>query len=146
MYWCLKLYSIKMTQATGYMQLFIQETMLKQMHCQMCGIYFKKKTISSCIVALIQLAWSCLWKEVQNIRKHMETLRESQNAALKTSHQLSMCQVVFKESALRPILSSSCDVSLYACLFVPFSCNLFWGLSLALRSHDQIPASHWLKS
>ena len=26
---------------------------------------------------------------------------------------------------------------------VPFSCNFFRGLSLALRSHDQIPASHW---
>ena len=28
-------------------------------------------------------------------------------------------------------------------LFVPFSCYFFWGLLLALRSHDQIPASHW---
>ena len=26
---------------------------------------------------------------------------------------------------------------------VPFSCHLFQGLSLALRSHDKIPASHW---
>ena len=25
----------------------------------------------------------------------------------------------------------------------PSKCNLFWGLSLALRSNDQIPASHW---
>ena len=25
----------------------------------------------------------------------------------------------------------------------PFSCVFFWGLSLALRSHDQIPTSHW---
>ena len=25
----------------------------------------------------------------------------------------------------------------------PFSCDFFLGLSLALRSHDQIPASHW---
>ena len=30
------------------------------------------------------------------------------------------------------------------CLSVcPFSCDFFQGLSLALRSHDQIPASHW---
>ena len=28
-------------------------------------------------------------------------------------------------------------------VYVPISCQLFWGLSLALRSHDQIPASHW---
>ena len=26
---------------------------------------------------------------------------------------------------------------------VPFSCNLFWGLSLVLRSHDQFEASDW---
>jgi hypothetical protein len=26
---------------------------------------------------------------------------------------------------------------------IPFSCNSFQGLSLALRSHDQIPASYW---
>ena len=26
---------------------------------------------------------------------------------------------------------------------VPFSWNFFWGLSLVLRSQDQIPASHW---
>ena len=53
----------------------------------------------------------------------------------------------FKESALRPILSSSCDVSIYIYIYiymsVPFSCNFFLGLLLALRSHDQIPASHW---
>ena len=29
------------------------------------------------------------------------------------------------------------------CLFFPFPCNFFRGLSLVLRSHDQIPASHW---
>ena len=29
------------------------------------------------------------------------------------------------------------------CLCVPFPCNFFRGLSLALRSHDQIPASDW---
>ena len=28
-------------------------------------------------------------------------------------------------------------------LSVPFPCEFFQGLSLALRSHDQIPASHW---
>ena len=32
-----------MTQQTGYVLLLMQETLLKQMHCQMCGIYFKKK-------------------------------------------------------------------------------------------------------
>ena len=26
---------------------------------------------------------------------------------------------------------------------VPFSCNLFWGLSLAITSHDQFKASDW---
>ena len=29
------------------------------------------------------------------------------------------------------------------CLFAPLSAVFFRGLSLALRSHDQIPASHW---
>ena len=28
-------------------------------------------------------------------------------------------------------------------MFVPFSCYLFWGLSLALRSHDEFKASDW---
>ena len=51
--------------------------------------------------------------------------------------------LLFKESALRPILSSSRDVRLSVCLFVPFPCDFFQGLLLALRSHDQIPASQW---
>ena len=35
-------------------------------------------------------------------------------------------------------------VSLFLCFWVvPFSCNFFRGLSLVLRWHDQIPASHW---
>ena len=36
-------------------------------------------------------------------------------------------------------LQSLCVV--YLC--VPFPCDFFRGLSSALRSHDQIPASHW---
>ena len=36
------------------------------------------------------------------------------------------------------------SVCLSVCLFdVPFPCNFFQGLSLAFRTHDQIPASHW---
>ena len=35
------------------------------------------------------------------------------------------------------------SVCVFVCLFVPFPCDFFRGLSLALRSHDQIPASHW---
>ena len=36
-------------------------------------------------------------------------------------------------------------VAMSGCLcVVPFPCKFFLGLSLALRSHDQIPASHWL--
>ena len=35
------------------------------------------------------------------------------------------------------------SVHLCVCVFVPFPCHFFRGLSLALRSHDQIPASHW---
>ena len=43
-----------------------------------------------------------------------------------------------------PSWSSSRDVRLCFCLYnVPFPCDFFLGLSLALRSHDQIPASHW---
>ena len=34
-------------------------------------------------------------------------------------------------------------VCIFLYLFVPFPCDIFRGLSLALRSHDQIPASHW---
>ena len=48
-----------------------------------------------------------------------------------------LLRAIFKELALRPILSQSSDVCLCD---VPFSCYLFRGLSLALRSHDQIPA------
>ena len=43
---------------------------------------------------------------------------------------------IFKESALRPILSGSRDVRLYICLS-PFHVIFFEA------SHDQIPASHW---
>ena len=35
------------------------------------------------------------------------------------------------------------SVCLFVCLFVPFPCDFFLGLSLVLRPHDQIPASHW---
>ena len=38
----------------------------------------------------------------------------------------------------RPLKASGTPVS-----NVPFSCNFFWGFSLVLVSHDQIPASHW---
>ena len=54
---------------------------------------------------------------------------------------------VFTELALRPLWSSSRNVrprlgvSLY--VSVPFPCNFFRGLSLALRSHDQFEASDW---
>ena len=34
-------------------------------------------------------------------------------------------------------------LTLFVYDFVPFPCNFFQGLSLALRSHDQILASHW---
>ena len=43
-----------------------------------------------------------------------------------------------------PIRSSSRYVRMSVCVVsVPFPCDFFRGLSLALRSHDQIPASHW---
>ena len=35
------------------------------------------------------------------------------------------------------------SVCVCVCLFVPFPCDFFRRLSLVLRSHDQIPASHW---
>ena len=41
-----------------------------------------------------------------------------------------------------PIRSSSRDVYIFIYLSVPFSCQLFKVLSLALRSHDQFEASH----
>ena len=36
-------------------------------------------------------------------------------------------------------------MSMYVCiyLYVPFPCNFFQGLSLALRSHDQFNTFHW---
>ena len=50
---------------------------------------------------------------------------------------------IFKESALgRFFHRVAMSVYAYICVYVPFSCNFFRGLSLALRSHDQIPASH----
>ena len=42
-----------------------------------------------------------------------------------------------------PSWSVSRDVCLYVYVYVPFPCDFFRGLSLALRSHDQIPASDW---
>ena len=49
---------------------------------------------------------------------------------------------LFKESALGRFFHT---VTMSVCVFAtcPFSCNFFRGLSLALRSHDQVPASHW---
>ena len=45
---------------------------------------------------------------------------------------------------LLPIRSQSREICLCVCVFLfPISCVFFRGLSLALRSHDQIPASHW---
>ena len=54
-----------------------------------------------------------------------------------------MCTTIIKELALRPIRSYNWDVCLYVYVYVPFQCNFFQGLSLALRSHDQFKASHW---
>ena len=43
-----------------------------------------------------------------------------------------------------PSWSSSRHVRLlFVCLSVPFPCDFFQGLSLALRSHDQFEVSHW---
>ena len=53
---------------------------------------------------------------------------------------------LFRQLDLRPILCSGCNVSWYICLSIYLSVLPMWfflGLSLALRSHDQIPASHW---
>ena len=57
--------------------------------------------------------------------------------------QLIVVQIyLLKFSKNRPILSSSRDVRpRLTSVRVPFPCNFFRGLSLALRSHDQIPAS-----
>ena len=55
----------------------------------------------------------------------------------------------FTESPLGSLWSSSRDVCLYIYRYiyigryVPFHCNFFLGLSLALRSHDQFQASRW---
>ena len=50
---------------------------------------------------------------------------------------------IFTKSALRPLWSSSRDVSLCMYVSVPSQRYFFRGLSLALRSHDQFEASHW---
>ena len=44
---------------------------------------------------------------------------------------------------IRPKIWYSSHTGLFIYLFVPFPCDFFLSLSLALRSHDQIPASHW---
>ena len=52
--------------------------------------------------------------------------------------------VIFKESALRRFFHRvAISVLLSVCLSVPFSCNIFLGLSSALRSHEQFKASDW---
>ena len=52
---------------------------------------------------------------------------------------------IFKESALRPILSSSRDVSLSIYLSVPSPCNFFRG-SLALTQPSECGRQHTLVS
>ena len=56
--------------------------------------------------------------------------------------------IFFTELALGPLWSSSRDVNifiaLYLYIYVPFSCNLFRGLSLALRLWQDQPGSRLL--
>ena len=58
-----------------------------------------------------------------------------------------LCNLSDKFSKNRPLggffLLVAMSVCLSVCLSVPFPCNIFKGLSLALRSHDQFKASHW---
>ena len=68
----------------------------------------------------------------------------------------SVCMFVFLHVCLSPYIftnfalwaeliqqSNTLCVCLFVCVSVPFSCDFFQGLLLVLRSHDQIPASHW---
>ena len=68
-------------------------------------------------------------------------------ACFSCSYHKIFCTYIYLFSKNRPLadsfIESRCpymDIYIYIC---PFSCHFFRGLSLALRSHDQIPASHW---
>ena len=54
---------------------------------------------------------------------------------------------LYLEALLRAFFAISLVVAMFVCcccsLFVPFQCDFFRGLSLALWSHDQVEASHW---
>jgi len=58
-----------------------------------------------------------------------------------------LCLLYVRFSKNRPLgwffLVVAMSGRLSVCVFVPFPCNFFQRLSLALRSHDKIPASHW---
>ena len=64
-----------MTQPRGYMQLFMQETTLKPMHSQKCGLYFKKKTISY-MYSHIDSVGSVMF--VERSSRHQETQEEDE--------------------------------------------------------------------
>ena len=56
---------------------------------------------------------------------------------------LSQKKIIAKKGQFCHSHEVSLSIYLSVCLSVPFS-NILQGLSLALRSHDAIPASHWL--
>ena len=56
-------------------------------------------------------------------------------------HSAMLVHMVFKIlSKNLPLGRFLHGVAMSVCLFVPFPCNFFLGLSFALKSHDQIPA------
>ena len=81
----------------------------------------------------------CAWKHfiylgvVPNIKKRFSMF--SQKVCL---------NLIFTNWAELVIESPCPYVCMYVCMDVcAIECSFFRGLSLALRSHDQIPASHW---
>ena len=116
----------------------MRETTLKPMHCQMCGIYFKKKTFSTCILAWIQLALSCLWKEVQDIRKHMQKSIKSNKSSLYYFLEFLRTRVLGRESdggsITRRRWCKLQPVGLPLLLFLALLPSLFLRLALLLSS------------
>ena len=91
---------------------------------------------------LIKLLWTWqgfLWKSI----KHMY---RNKTMYVMATYKLWLFSKKQPLGRFFLVVAMSVYTYIYICLdyiSVPFSCNFLWGLSLALRSHDQIPASNW---
>ena len=107
----------------------------------------KKNTIRKCLAVQSN-------SHYHPVSSHMETLLfvltfcilNHGKAAILVFCRIFITKLLSLTQLSWPSQSSSCDVRLCICMFVPSQCNLFRGLSLALRSHDQFPGLSLVKS